>query len=101
MNDPGSDSVPVPLGPDAEKSVVLKSVTKDLVSYFLSKGIKNYTAPADIDWVRAEDPASRNTYILSGNEIPTSIPNSTGLVDDSGGGGFFGIEKNEGGFLVP
>ena len=66
------------LGPDAEKSAVLKSVTKDLVSYFLSQGITNYTAPVHIDWVSADDSASRNSVILLGNGTDNSKIVDTG-----------------------
>ena len=84
------------LGPEAEKAVVLKSVTKDLVNYFLSKGIRNYTAPADIDWVRADDVASRNSLIFNGTDI---IPNSTKI--DTGqerGSDFIDKMGEDGGF---
>ena len=61
-------------GSDAEKSAVLKSVTKDLVSYFLSQGITNYTAPVHIDWVSADDSASRNSIILLENGTDGAHP---------------------------
>jgi len=83
------------LGPDAEKSAVLKSVTKDLVSYFLSQGITNYTAPVHIDWVSADDSASRNSVILLGNGTDSSNILDTG--QDSVGKGFVeGMGENEG-----
>lgn len=84
--------------PADEKEIILKSVTNDLIRYFRSKGISNYSAtPVDIDWAQAPIQQQSNKVLLLGNKTgtaadaidpggrlvlqgaiyPRSIPNST------------------------